>query len=1110
MSLKGNLSSVNLTEIFQMLSLAGREGTLFIYEGPRKRAICFTKEGVSIRSRERDESNLIGKILCRHGKIDDHDLEMAVETRRTSSMLLGDILVDMGVCAREDIVEALHTQTEEEIQELFLNRSDAQFEYIDGYFPEPEAPYVNLNVNTLLIEIARRTDEWEYIRRRIRSPREIYRFTGVEGEVDPDLIAECSAHRVDPLIDGSHSLGEIIEVSYVNKYEVCKLMAAYLDAGITELVPHDAIRQNARLALRMGDAASAIRNYEYLMGTGDFPLDIMGEAAEAHEANRDFAEAAALLRRLAGELVRAGDYRGAIDVLRRVANYPRPEPEALRYLIDLVFENPRAAAEFAANIVEAGKTLVAYYISQDMQDEALELLERLLHVFPDEVAFAVSLVNVYHEEGDRDQATAEAERLGNSFLKRKRTSQAVSLYKKLLVIDPERQDIRERIRKIVAGRRRKGPPVALPRIAVAMAVTLLLAGVAVVVVQHGPSLINPPDPGGLPDQVVKTKLFPEAVEAKITATEAGRRAIKEYNSLLDEAGDDPLGNRELLLNRLRVAGDNWGIFEDNAGKAASIASMIREQSPNREYQAQAKAMMATLHEDRNRVESARRAWLNSAQRAAVRLWEDGITDYKRKQIKLALQRFELAEHLAIDRDWVAAAKLDVYIQNIRRDVEHVAQELLRAKVAANRQDWTAARQIKLDLIREYSGADIIQGVRLEVEVLTIPPGATILIDGDECAQKTPSVFEVDPFKATQIVLQKKSFDVTKRRLGPFGAETEAAQYTYQWSLLKTAAWSKTLEGRPDIEAAPATWRGRVAFVDRNGHWLVRDANAGNLIKQGRIKGVDGVTAGIVTDGAVFFIATLDKRVIAFDAAACSYLYTIKEPKAGIYATPVIAGGVLYVVDEAGNTFAFDIKDRAVRWRASVPHGVRATPVIQGEHLVLLSSNGGVTVLQRKTGKVVTRYELEGYFSCAPAVAGEDDLVFATEEGLLYAVHGVSGDVAWKKDLNIAIKRTPPVKGRSLFVSPKAGELWAIDTNTGGINHRYSGSNASARTPVQDAERIFFTNGRTLSAYGNSNDGYALAWTFRARGNILAGPVVRDGAIYIGDAEGSLYRLEAND
>ena len=84
MSLKGNLASVNLTEIFQMLSLSGREGTLFIYEGARKRAICFTKEGVSIRSRERSESTHVGKILVRLGKIDDRDLQRCVEVRRSS------------------------------------------------------------------------------------------------------------------------------------------------------------------------------------------------------------------------------------------------------------------------------------------------------------------------------------------------------------------------------------------------------------------------------------------------------------------------------------------------------------------------------------------------------------------------------------------------------------------------------------------------------------------------------------------------------------------------------------------------------------------------------------------------------------------------------------------------------------------------------------------------------------------------------------------------------------------------------------------------------------------------------------------------------------------
>ena len=56
MSLKGNLSSVNLTEIFQMLSLSGREGTLFIYEGSRKRAIwplCYVRERCPPRSASR-------------------------------------------------------------------------------------------------------------------------------------------------------------------------------------------------------------------------------------------------------------------------------------------------------------------------------------------------------------------------------------------------------------------------------------------------------------------------------------------------------------------------------------------------------------------------------------------------------------------------------------------------------------------------------------------------------------------------------------------------------------------------------------------------------------------------------------------------------------------------------------------------------------------------------------------------------------------------------------------------------------------------------------------------------------------------------------------------
>ena len=50
----------------------------------------------------------------------------------------------------------------------------------------------------------------------------------------------------------------------------------------------------------------------------------------------------------------------------------------------------------------------------------------------------------------------------------------------------------------------------------------------------------------------------------------------------------------------------------------------------------------------------------------------------------------------------------------------------------------------------------------------------------------------------------------------------------------------------------------------------------------------------------------------------------------------------------------------------------------------------------------------------------------------------------------------------------------------------------------------------LGPGGPRTDGYGLAWTFEAKGRILAGPVVRGNAIYIGDDLGNLYRLEATD
>jgi outer membrane protein assembly factor BamB len=183
--------------------------------------------------------------------------------------------------------------------------------------------------------------------------------------------------------------------------------------------------------------------------------------------------------------------------------------------------------------------------------------------------------------------------------------------------------------------------------------------------------------------------------------------------------------------------------------------------------------------------------------------------------------------------------------------------------------------------------------------------------------------------------------------------------------------------------------------------------------------------------------------------------------------------------------------------------------------MLPGQNAAANLDERTRGKlerglIATRfYELEGNFRCAPAPAGPKDLVFGSEEGTLVAVVRTTGEVVWKRPKNGPIFRTPQVKGRAVFVSPRSGELIGYDTRTGQeIVHTQPGEARGGTVAASD--RIFFVNGRVLAAYAPRAEGMGLAWTFEAKARILAGPVVHGDSVFIADEQGNFYRLEAND
>ena len=121
---------------------------------------------------------------------------------------------------------------------------------------------------------------------------------------------------------------------------------------------------------------------------------------------------------------------------------------------------------------------------------------------------------------------------------------------------------------------------------------------------------------------------------------------------------------------------------------------------------------------------------------------------------------------------------------------------------------------------------------------------------------------------------------------------------------------------------------------------------------------------------------------------------------GIYASPVVSDGTVYVLDGSGVVFAIDAATLKVQWKFATEGGPGncnnvAAPAMVGEYLHVGTAAGYYYVLDRKTGKVVKRLDFEEPVFSAPTV-GNDRVYVATLGAQVFALQ-TDGTVVWTWD-----------------------------------------------------------------------------------------------------------------
>lgn len=430
----GQHKIIDIADIFQSLGNKRWTGTLQVLSRGRNVHLFF-REGVIQHSKADASKVVLGRALFKLGKLDEADLNLALNDFETAGKKIGQACVELGLVKPEDIKEALTFQAREGVLDLFTWEDvDARFHPGEPPLPAVFAPddlEVRLNMAPmgLLMEAARRADEWEVVKQSLSTLDEVLVPT------QPDGAPGGGDRRLLALIDGYRTASEVADEAPFANFEALKQLADLVKNGKLRRLEPVELAKVALEAERDKDLEKALRLYELAQGRG------LGDRI-------DLAKRIARVHQLLGNNVKSLDHWLALA--RRCEDLGSP-PQAI--------EAYRAALAIDPVRVEAHERLAKLLVAQNRNDEAATQLkflienlnradkrdldklvwayEELLHLVAHDENALRRLAEIHVERHDKVQAIVRYDELAQALIARGAREDAVAVYYKVLEIDEE-------------------------------------------------------------------------------------------------------------------------------------------------------------------------------------------------------------------------------------------------------------------------------------------------------------------------------------------------------------------------------------------------------------------------------------------------------------------------------------------------------------------------------------------------------------------------------------------------------------------------------------------------------------------------------------------------
>lgn len=449
MAIRGSLSEASLPDVLQLLAMGKKTGNLSVTHRNNFGSIFFDKGKICYAAivNRRDR---LGDILVKAGTISGAQLDQAIAAQsKNRDKRLGEIMVDLGIVTRDQLNQQIRIQIEEAVYFLFT-WAEGSFNFEADIRPEEQDFLVSINPESLLLEGARRVDEWSQIEKKIPSFDIVFELDRKHLDASgAKLTAEQTT--IIALIDSQRDVARIIEDSGLVEFEVGKALYGLATAGFLHRVgksktPETAMATDARVEehrnlgiafYKTGMLDEASREFKRVtelrpadlqarfqlglahirMGRNDAAVADLEQAAHARSAT------VAVFHNLAFALERAGDTSKArealAEALRRGGDRDARVHTSMGVLAlrDGALSAAEAAFATARSLAGAKPPSAAWFHFAALTaalggglDRAIAILEEGLVAYPHAAVLHNNLAVALERKGRHDAALAAAER----------------------------------------------------------------------------------------------------------------------------------------------------------------------------------------------------------------------------------------------------------------------------------------------------------------------------------------------------------------------------------------------------------------------------------------------------------------------------------------------------------------------------------------------------------------------------------------------------------------------------------------------------------------------------------------------------------------------------